>query len=70
MCETGAVTKGGLVETVGGTLEQMALRCVGRHRVDGIYEGIRQRENEEGGIEKDTHSLDKNDSRGKRREDR
>ena len=67
--ETGAAAEGRLVETVGGTLEQMALRRVNRHRVDGIYEGIRQREKEKGGVERETHSLDENDSRVKRREE-
>ena len=57
------MAKGGLVETVGGTPEQMALRSTRRQRVDGIYEGIRQRKNEEGGVERETHSLDENDSR-------
>jgi hypothetical protein len=51
------------MKTVGGTLEQVALWYVSRQRVDGIYEGIRQRENEEGGVERETHSLDENDSR-------
>ena len=55
--------KGGLVETVGGTLEQMTLRHVSWQRVDGIYEGIRQRENEEDGVKRETHSLDENESR-------
>src|ERR1700761_4729753 len=54
-CETGATAEGRLVEAVGGTLEQMALRRVNRHRVDGIYEGIRQREKEKCGVERETH---------------
>ena len=68
-CETGATADGRPVETVGGTLEQMVLRRVNRHRVDWIYEGIRQRESEKGGVERETHSLGENDSRVKRREE-
>jgi hypothetical protein len=63
-CETGGVAAGGVVETIGGTPE-MALRRVNWHRVDGIYEGIREREREEGGVEREMHSLDEKDSRVK-----
>jgi hypothetical protein len=68
-CKTGGVAEGGAVETVGGTPE-MALRRVNRHRVDGIYEGIREHECEESGVEKETHSQVEKDSRVKRRGDR
>jgi hypothetical protein len=58
------MTKGRLVETVGGTLEDVSLERNVFAGVDGPDEGMRKREDEESGIERETHCLERGKSLG------
>jgi len=62
--QTGTMTKGRLVKTVGGTLEDMSLKRSVFAGVDGPDEGMRKRKDEESGIERETHCLERRKSLG------
>lgn len=53
------MTKGGLVKTVSGMLEDMSFKKTVFAGVDGPDEGMRKRKDEESGIERETHCLER-----------
>jgi hypothetical protein len=62
--QTGATAKGRLVETLGGTLEEMSLKRSVFAGVDWPDEDMRKRKDEESGIERETHRLERRKSLG------
>ena len=62
--QTGTMTKGRLVKTVGGTLEDMSLKRSVFAGVDGPDEDMRKRKGEESSIERETHGLERRKSLG------
>jgi hypothetical protein len=51
----------GLVKIIGDTLGQMPWKRIVPIGIDGLYEDMRKRKNEERSVERETHGLEERD---------